>query len=223
MLRLEDQCLELRTGVPMLAGVNLVTSKEFLEEYKLPGRLLRHCEEIDESLNCQYLSVERVHATTRQPVTTPKPTVAPITEAPRQTTTTAPIRTEPPKIETPKTTTPRPKITFDDYQPPNESKTRTGPEQKTSVLQRIFAYLMITVVTAAAVSLGYRWWQDQTRRRPRGPPQGDMADSSFLRQSPSSASASAKFSPSTSRGPTSSTPRARPLYTERFSTTLLTD
>lgn len=85
--------------------------------------------------------------------------------------------------------------------------------QKTGVLQRMLGTMILVVLTASAF-LSYRWWQEKKRR-----PANQL---SFVQQSPSHRS-NVSFSPSSSRGPTSSTPRPRPLFTEKFSTTLSSD
>lgn len=232
ILRLEDQCLDSNQGIPLLSEVSVVSDVDFSAEVSKPGRSLRYCRDIDESMFCLFLSIDRVmpaaRPTTYSPPQPPVPptTVAPITHKPKvhhtpqapEITTPRPARVEPIDVIQ-RTTTPSPKVNFE------ENRVPAGEEQqKTTILQRIFAYLMVLVVTASAVTLGYKWWQDQNKRRPLNSSMS-FRESSFLRQSPGSGgTGSARFSPSTSaRGPTSSTPRARPLYTERFSTTLLTD
>jgi hypothetical protein len=232
ILRLEDQCLDSNQGVPLLSEVSVVSDVDFSSEVSKPGRSLRYCRDVDESMFCLFLSIDRIVTTTRPttfaPIHPPIPqtTAAPITQKPKaqqfhrtsEVTTPKPARVESIDVIKP-TTTPSPKVNFEE-----KAVTAEGEQQKTSILHRIFAYLMVLVVTAAAVTLGYKWWQDQNKRRPMNV-SFSTRESSFLRQSPGSGGAgSARFSPSTSvRGPTSSTPRARPLYSERFSTTLLTD
>jgi hypothetical protein len=230
ILRLEDQCIESNQGVPLLSEVSIVNDVDFSSEVSKPGRSLRYCRDIDESMFCLFLSIDKIVAPSKPtfaPIQPPvfQTTVAPVTQKPKvqpvtqasEITTPRPARIEPIDVIK-RTTTPQPKVNFE------EKSTSLNEQQKTSILQRLFAYLMVLVVTAAAITLGYKWWQDQNKTRPLNT-SVSMRESSFLRQSPGGAGAgSARFSPSTSvRGPTSSTPRARPLYTERFSTTLLTD
>lgn len=241
IIRLEDQCLESSLGTPMLSEVSVVSDVEFSKEVSKPGRSLKYCRDVDESMFCVYLSVERAHipSTTQAPTPVPPPpppreAVAPVIEQPRVTIAssihqkTQQQTTLKPAVIAPldairqdilqPSTTPSPKVSFVD----SSSKRADEDQNKTSLLQRIFAYLMVLVSTAAAITLGYKWWQDKNKKAPQGSIPYAAAESSFLRQSPNS---SARFSPSPSlaRGPSSSTPRARPLYTERFSTTLLSD
>ena len=234
IIRLEDQCLDSYFGSPLLSEVSIVSDTEFSREALRPGRSIRYCSDVDESMFCLYLSVDKTSVPV-QTTTTPAPpppspppptTVAPITERPKtdflpqqekyQESTTKLSDVQPIKRYTKQTTTAP--LNFDE-----DSHQDDTSQKKTSIIHRVFAYLMVLVVTAAAITLGYKWWQVQNMKRTPYVPY-NSAESSFLRQSPKSASSSARFSPSTSsRGPTSSTPRARPLYTERFSTTLLTD
>ena len=210
-VRLEDQCLESSMGTPVLSEVSVVNDADFSRETLKYGRSLRYCREVDESMFCLYLSVDQTHAppttTTLAPFQAPptpqipRPTVAPVIDQPR---TTAPASRQP--VLPQQQATPEPKIIVED--------------NRTSITQRIFAYLMVLVTTAAAVTLGYKWWQDQNKRRPQGAAPFTAAESSFLSHS---SNRSVRFSPSPSpmRSPSSSTPKR--LYTERFSTTLLSE
>lgn len=241
ILRLEDQCLESNLGAPMLSEVNVVNDATFSGEALKPGRSLRYCRDIDESMFCLYLSVDQVliSSTTHNPIEPQQRfIVAPPTEPPRVVTldpkqsrhqAQAVTRAEMESSELNKrdalitsTTTPTPKISF------TESIGVKGPkaDDRPSIIQQIFAYLIVGVMTTAAITLGYKWWNTQNRRMPPSGgltfPSASASESSFLRQSPNR---STRFSPSPSlnRGPSSSTPKARPLYTEKFSTTLLSD
>lgn len=234
IIRLEDQCLDSNMGAPMLSEVSIVNEHEFSRESLRAGRSMRYCRDIDDSMFCIYLSIEKTIAQT-----TTKPRVLPSTQPPIPQTTAAPIidtsklpqldqRSEikaskpaviQPVRQAPKPT-PAPSVNFadTDYQ---EDQTR---KEKPSIMQRLFAYLLVLVVTAAAITLGYKWWQVQSRRRPMSLATSSVADSSFLRQSHgSSMHQDVRFSPSTSKGPSSSTPRTRPLFTERFSSSPLAD
>lgn len=241
VVRLEDQCIDTKSGLPILSEVGIVSENEFSKEALLPGRSMKYCRDVDESMFCLYLSVDR--ATVKPLSTTPRPftpSVAPITQRPTLSTTNdniaskqppasqvqssprpasvEPIRPSSRTESSRQTTTQAPKLIFDDA-----AQASTGPSTKTSpstLFQVFLGYTIMLFVTASAITLGYKWWQEKGKRQTNTQ---FVTDSSFLRQSPTHG-AGVRFSPSTSRsGPSSSTPRSRPLYTERFSTTLLSD
>lgn len=213
-VRLEDQCIESSQGAPILSEVNVVSGHDFSKEALKPGRTMKYCKDVDESLFCIFLSVDiskaYASATTRLPPVVPPPP-PPTTPSPPPPT---PRATKEPEIsahtlakqqvniEVPKTTTtPAPILNF--HEPVEKQK--SGPT--TNIIQTLMGYLMI-LVTGSAVILAYKWWQD--RRIPPAPT--FVTDSSFIRRSPQ------QPTPSTSRGPASSTPKHRFLYSERFST-----
>lgn len=222
-VRLDDQCLDSSLGSPILSEVHIVNELDFSREALKPGRSMKFCRDVDAAMFCLYLGVERVtHApiTTKYPPTPPAPTstAAPVIERPKQevftTTTPKPQIVDAKPSPSP---APTPKVTFDDS-PHTLRPSEVEQSQNLSILQRIMGYLIVLVVTASALTIGYKWWQEQNKKPPAAQ---FITDSSFIRQSPGKGNVS--FSPSSSRGPTSSTPRTRPLYTERFSTTLLSD
>lgn len=240
-VRLEDQCIDSGMGAPILSEVAIVDDLDFSRESIRPGRSIRYCRDIDESMFCLYLSVDRVKSlpssTTKAPQvapTTMKTIAAPVTERPPPVITQAPSK--PAIIEPVKTRTaaPQPKNTQHETPPPQKvsfDDSDINPSQqiegysKFGLLKSIIGYMIVLVVTASTITIGYKWWQEQNKRRPS--PQF-VTDSSFLRQSPGgggsgASGSSVRFSPTASRGPTSSTPKTRPLYTERFSTTILSD
>jgi len=232
-VRLEDQCIDSGLGLPTLSEVGIVNDSDFSREALKPGRTIRYCKDVDAAMFCLYLGVERVVspslATTQAPaqIASPSPRLpmAVVPEKPRfspepltrppPTTARPAIQSSPIAQQEPKATTPSPKLSFED-----SAQAKVSPEPTRGIMQQILGYLIMLVVTASAITLAYKWWQDQNKKLSN--PQF-VTDSSFLRRSPGSGSGSVRFSPSTSRGPASSTPKVRPLYTERFSTTLLTD
>lgn len=222
-VRLEDQCIDNSQGLPILSELTIAKDIDFSRAALKPGNTLQYCHDVDPSMFCLYLSVEDIessHITIRQPSTatishstTARPTIEPhIIQVPPSTTS-KPIPALDHTVKESTTQTPAPKVNFDD-----SATTHNKEVAQSSLFERAMGFVILIVVTASVILVGHRWWQEK-RMRPRNPQ--FVTDSSFLRQSPT---ASVRFSPSSSRGPTSSTPRAsRPLYTERFSTTLLSD
>lgn len=237
-VRLDDQCIDSTLGAPILSDVHVVSDSDFSREALKPGRSMKYCRDVDESMFCLYISVEKlifdIPTTAHISISTPPPTAPPT-----PTTTAAPTIDIPPrpvdeqstrqaskkpaiikplkndKQVTIESSTPSPKLKFEEI-PGQEAEV----QRKTSIFLRMLSYLVLTVVTVSAIAIPYWWWQEKNRR-PANQSVSFVTDSSFLRQSPGRSNVS--FSPSNSRGPTSSTPRARPLFTEKFSTTLASD
>lgn len=236
VVRLDDQCIDSSLGAPILSDVHVVGDSEFSREALKPGRSMKYCKDVDESMFCLYLSVEKlfvlptaalVAASTPVPKHPPTPstTLAPLIEVPSkplpreqlpQQTSKKPAIIKPvhnEKRETFESPTPSPKLKFEEV-----PKQEVEVQRKTSIFLQMLSYLVLTVVTVSAIAVPYWWWLEKNKR-PANPT--FVTDSSFLRQSPGRGNVS--FSPSNSRGPTSSTPRSRPLFTEKFSTTLSSD
>lgn len=234
VVRLEDQCIESDLGTPILSEVAVVSDIDFSREASRPGRTLRYCRDVDESMFCLYLGVNPVksdplptHSPIRSPPSTAPPTRA--TQAPKiealnkptldsAATSSKPAKVEtiqPTKKESPTTTTLSPKLSFD------SQPLHLGQSNEVSILKLAIGYLLAFIVTASSITIAYKWWQNKTKDAHAN--SQFVTDSSFLKQSPSGKNV--RFSPSSSSslGPSSSTPRTRPLYTERFSTTLFSD
>lgn len=237
VVRLDDQCIDSTLGAPILSDVHVVSDFEFSKEALKPGRSMKYCRDVDESMFCLYLSVDKLFPpTTMAPTVVPAivpahPPSPPTTAAPPtiqvpskpsvrdlspQQTSKKPMTTNPIQAEIRETfesSTPLPKLKFEEI-----SKPEVEVPRKTSIFFQLLSYLVLTAVTVSAIAVPYWRWLEKYKR-PANPT--FVTDSSFLRQSPGRGNVS--FSPSNSRGPTSSTPRSRPLFTEKFSTTLSSD
>lgn len=241
-VRLEDRCIDSNYGAPILSEVAIVDDTDFNREATRPGRTMRYCRDIDSSAFCLYLSVEKLHyvatpTSTQAPhptiqVPTERPTVAAKIESLKEHS--APSATKSqnsafnPSDTT--TTTATPKVTFDSSpissQPVQESQSGT-------IFRSILGCVLALIVTAAAVTLASKWWQDKSKAAATSMSVTSPShESSFIRSTPSHRSGGVRFSPgptpthpaaSTSQvvGPQSSTPRQ--LYTERFSSSLFSD
>lgn len=221
-LRLEDQCIDSNQGAPILSEVSIVGDLDFSRESLKPGRTLKYCRDVDENMFCLYLKYDREReavsvSSTPSPMKL-QPSPSPIRASPNPktiATTTTPTPTSIAPVLKPVTTTSSPKLSFD---PPTPNTNTLG---EVGFVKSALGYILALIVTASAITIAYKWWQDRCKSTQTT--SQFVTDSSFLKQSPTNKNV--RFSPSSSSslGPTSSTPRSRPLYTERFSTTLFSD
>lgn len=246
ILRLEDLCMETKQGIPILSEISIVNDIDFNKEVLKQGRSLKYCNDVDQSFFCLYLAVDKLHTTTTLPPPTQIPTRSiPSTISPPLSTTLYP------KVDIPShvhremyTTTVKPavikpisrvtqeptlvissspKISFDSSS--SNIQEKTGPSNiLIALFQKVLGFLLAFILSISCIILGFKWLQERTKCNQSSAQ--FVTESSFLRQSPNARNV--RFSPShtpssSGSGPTSSTPKLRPLYSERFSTTLFSD
>lgn len=202
-VRSEDLCIESGSGAPILS-VGVVNVDDFRFELHKPGRVLQTCDDLGDQSFCLYLSVDRVRSSTTTTTTTT--TRAPVTQAIN-------IRPTPETSFERPTTTAVPRVAA----PAMTFTSQPDAMYQPTMTMKLLGYLILFMCTASSLTIAYKWWQSQESGRQQTNP-------NFLRNSPSCGTSvmSSSFSPNSSRtgGPTSSTPRARPLFTQRFSSTL---
>lgn len=156
VIRLEDQCIDSDLGAPILSEVSVVSDVDFSREVVRPGRSLRYCKDVDESMFCMYLSVDHDKSHQSQ-VSTQLPTRAmSTTPAPQLIKTTQNLKIEP--------------ITFAASTSPSTTKTPTKQETlpapakyESSILRLTLGYALAIIVTASVITIGYKWWHYATR------------------------------------------------------------
>lgn len=222
---LEDKCIG--TSIARPTDINIVSEADFKREASKPENSIEFCPDIDEKMFCIYLSVGKTRSTTTTTTRIPTQPSMQVSSLPPPLPSSIPKATKAPKIESSTRVVPittplpvTPKLTFDDQNPAESTAAQDKPQG--GILKTIMNYMILFMVTVTALTFGYKWWQNQLGGRQN--PQF-VTDTSFFRQTPSHHNSSTvRFSPSpsTSRGPSSSTPKTK-LFTERFSTTLFSD